>query len=124
MKSLYLYIFSLCFMLPTMGQSSAEIIKAFKSGNVSYITDRLDNSVEITRDGKNSPLSRSDAARFLNDFFSNHKATDFKVIHQSESGGSAFYIGNLTTTQGSFRLTLYLKEKNGKALIQEIRFDR
>lgn len=124
MKFLLSYIFTFLVIGTTTAQPASEVIRAFKASNVSAIAERLDNSVEITKDGRNTTYSKNQATKFLQDFFSENRVSDFKVIHQSESGGTAFYIGNLSTSGGNFRVTLFMKEKGGKNVLQEIRFER
>jgi hypothetical protein len=50
--------------------------------------------------------------------------TNFEVIHQSESAGSQYCIGNLTTSNGVYRTTIYMKQKGEKELVQELRFEK
>lgn len=101
-----------------------EAIKAFKSGNISTVTDLLDNSVQITLNGNTNSYNKQQAATLISDFFRNNKILDFKVLHQSESNETAFCIGNLSTSTGTYRLTFFAKEKNGKTVLQELRFEK
>lgn len=104
--------------------SMNDIIQAFKKGSATDITTYLDNSVEITLDSKNNTYNTQQASKIITDFFSKNKVSDFKVLHQSESGGTAYCIGNLSTAGGTYRLTLFAKDKKGKTLLQEIRFEK
>lgn len=100
-----------------------KIIEALKEGKAKEIAKFFDNTVEITIADKNNSYSRSQAEMVLHDFFLNNHAKDFQVIHQSENEVSWYCIGNLTTTSGLFRTTIYLKQKGNKPLIQELRFE-
>lgn len=124
MKSVILYIF--IFLLPfgASPQSINDIAKALKAKNISYINQQLDNSVEITFDGKNNVYNKSQAATFLNDFFNTNKISDFKLLHQSESGSTAFFIGSLSTSGGNYRVTFYAKDVSNKIVLREIRFEK
>lgn len=102
----------------------SDLIKAFKSGDISFVTASLDNSVEITLSGQNESYSKSQATAMLSNFFSINRISDFKVLHQSESNETAYCIGNLITTGGTYRLTFFAKDKNGKTLLQEIRIEK
>lgn len=124
MKHIILYTTVAASMLTVAAFSMNDIIRAFKSGNATDISAYLDNSVEITLNSENNTYNKKQATRLLSDFFSEHKVSGFKVLHQGESGGTAYCIGSLSTSGGTFRITLFTKEKNNKTLLQEIRFEQ
>lgn len=124
MKSILLYAITLLILNQTQAQALPGLVKAFKSNNTSYIINQLDNNVEITHDGRNASYNKSQAGKFLTDFFAANKANDFKVLHQSESGGTAYCIGNLSTSSGTYRVTIFTKDKGGNSLIQEIKIEK
>jgi hypothetical protein len=45
----------------------------------------------------------------------------FEIIHKGENAGSQFCIGTLYTKNGSFRTTIFMKQKGGGQLLQELR---
>ena len=59
----------------------------------------------------------------IKDFFSAKGVKNFTVIHKGEKGGSQYCIGNLITRSGTFRTTIYLKQKGDKQIMQEISFE-
>ncbi|MEO6220937.1 MAG: DUF4783 domain-containing protein [Ginsengibacter sp.] len=101
-----------------------EIIKAIKSGKASEVSKFFDNSVEITFPGKSNSYSKSQAQLVLHDFFSNNPVKNFEIIHKSDNESSQYCIGNLETTNGVFRTTIYLKQKGEKQVVQELRFEK
>ena len=104
--------------------SSVEIINAIKSGNATEVAKYFDNTVEITFPEKNNSYNKKQAEVVLKEFFTNNPVKNFEVIHQSESAGSQYCIGNLTTNTGVFRTTVYTKQRGDKQLIQELRFEK
>lgn len=124
MKHIILYTTLVAALIVAQALSMNDIIQAFKKGNATDVTTYLDNSVEITLDSQNNTYNKRQASKVITDFFSKNKVSDFKVLHQSESGGTAYCIGNLSTSGGTYRLTLFAKDKNGKTLLQEIRFEK
>lgn len=124
MKKFFLYIPVVFLFAFTVQSSLSDIIRAFKSGSATVISASLDQTVEITIAAKNSTYNKVQAQQQIKDFFATNTVRDFKVLHQSESGGSAYCIGSLVTSNGTFRVTLYAKEKGGKTLLQEIRFEK
>lgn len=106
-----------------VNSSIDEVIAAMKTGNVSQIAKYFDNTVEITMPDKNNSYSKSQAEMVLRDFFSTNGVKGFTVIHKGENGGSKYCIGTLTTQNGSYRTTIFMKLKSDKQYLQEIRFE-
>ena len=104
--------------------SFTEIITAIKTGDAREVAKYLDNSVEITLSEKSNSYSKRQAELVLRDFFANNPVKGFDVIHQSENSSSQYCIGNLNTSNGSFRTTIFVKQKGDKQLIQELRFEK
>lgn len=121
MKQWYFIAISVAFLSFTTLFSLNDIINAFHSGDTDRINSYLDQSIEITVHGQNKSYTQAEAKAFIKSFFSTNKIKGFTVLHQSENKGSGYCIGNLATTGGNFRTTIYVKEKDGKSLIQEIR---
>jgi hypothetical protein len=104
--------------------SLTQIVSAFNSGKSSEVAKYFDVTVEITLPGKSNSYSKNQAALVLQEFFQQNNVKDFKVIHQSESTGSQYCIGNLNTSNGIYRTTIFIKQKGEKLLIQELRFEK
>jgi len=47
----------------------------------------------------------------------------FDVIHKGENAGSQYCIGTLVTKGGSFRTTIFMKQKGDQQVLQELRFE-
>ncbi len=124
MKKIILSIVILVVSSAFVKQPFSDIINAVKSGDAAQVAQYFDNSVEITLPEKSNSLSKRQAQLVLNDFFSQNPVKDFKVIHQSQKEGSEYCIGNLITSNGVFRTTIFTKQKGGKELIQELRFEK
>jgi len=101
----------------------SEVISALRAGNATEMAKYFDNTVEITLPEKSSSYSKSQADLVLRDFFTTNNIKSFAIIHQGENAGSQFCIGTLTTKTGTFRTTIYMKQKGDKQLLQEIRFE-
>lgn len=99
-----------------------EVVGALRSGNVSELAKYIDDSVDITLPDKSDSYSKSQATMILRDFFSNNGIKGFEVKHKGDNAGSQFCIGTLNTNSGSYRTTIFMKTKNGKQVLKEIRF--
>lgn len=104
--------------------SFTDVVKAIKSGNAAAVSKYFDNTVQITLPEKGNSYSKSQAEIVLHDFFATHAVQDFEILHKSDSGGSQYCIGNLQTSNGTFRTTIFIKQKGDKELIQELRFEK
>ena len=124
MKSI-LKILTLVFFFIAFSSFSGidDVVNAVKSGNAAQIAKFFDNTVEITMPDKSNSYSKSQAELVLKDFFSNNPVKSFEVIHKGENAGSQYCIGTLSTKNGSFRTTIFMKQKGDKQLLQEIRFE-
>lgn len=107
----------------TLFLSIDEVVSAIKSGDAAAVAKHFDNTVEITMPDKSNNYSKSQAEMVLKDFFSTNGVKDFQVKHKGENAGSQYCIGTLVTKNGSFRTTVFMKQKNDKQLLQEIRFE-
>lgn len=100
-----------------------EVIGALRSGNSSQLSVYFDESVELTLPDKSDSYSRAQAQLIVKDFFGNNKVKGFELKHKGDSpGGGHFCIGTLQTDAGNFRSTVFMKLKNGKEFVKEIRF--
>ncbi len=107
----------------TLFLSIDEVVNALKKGDAAQIARYFDNTVEITMPDKSNNYSKNQAEIVLRDFFTTNVVKNFEVNHKGENGGSQFCIGTLATKNGSFRTTVFMKQKNDKQVLQEIRFE-
>ena len=124
MKKLY-SIAALTILLSsfTLLASIDEVVNAMKSGNAAQVARFFDNSVEISMPDKSNSFSRTQAEIVLKDFFNNNPVKGFEVIHKGENAGSQYCIGTLVTKNGSFRTTIFMKQKGNAQVLQELRFE-
>ena len=124
MKRFFTLIAATCllcaFYLPT---GIDEIIGGLRTGNAPILAKYFDNTVEITLPEKSNSYSKSQGEMILNDFFINHPVKAFDVLHKGQNAGSEYCIGKLITKNGTFRTTVFMKQKNNKQTLQEIRFE-
>jgi hypothetical protein len=72
---------------------------------------------------KSNSYSKSQAELVLKDFFSANTVKNFEVIHKGENSGSQYCIGTLVTKSGSYRTTIFMKQKGDKQVLQGITFE-
>ncbi|MGH2565642.1 MAG: DUF4783 domain-containing protein [Ginsengibacter sp.] len=101
-----------------------DVVKAIKAGDATQVSKYFDNTVEITLPEKSSSYSKSQAELVLRDFFAANTVKDFEILHRSNNSGSQYCIGNLKTINGTFRTTIFMKQKGSKEVLQELRFEK
>ena len=99
-----------------------DVISAMKSGNASGVTKYFDNYVDITITDKSSNYSKSQGELIIKDFFAGNTVKSFEVKHKGDNDNGEYCIGTLQTRNGNYRTTVYMRTKDGKQVIQEIRF--
>jgi len=99
-----------------------DVISALRSGNATELAKYVDDNIEITLPDKSDNYSRAQALMILQDFFANNGVRSFEVKHKGDNGGNQFCIGTLNTKGGSYRTIIFMKSKNGKQLVKQIKF--
>ena len=107
----------------TFFSSIDEVISAMRIGNAANIANFFDNTVEINLPDKSNAYSKSQAELVLKDFFNANQVKKFEVIHKGENAGSQFCIGTLVTKTGTYRTTIFMKQRGDKQVLQEITFE-
>ena len=99
-----------------------EVIGALRSGSSNQLSAYFDDNVELTLPDKSDSYSRAQAQLIVKDFFGNNGVKGFELKHKGDSPGGHFCIGTLQTNAGNFRTNVFMKTKNGKEVVKEIRF--
>ncbi len=100
-----------------------EVVAAMRSGNSTLIAKYFDDRVDLSMPDKSNTYSKIQAELVLKEFFTNNPVKKFEIIHKGENAGSQFCIGTLYTKNGSFRTTIFMKQKGDGQLLQELRFE-
>lgn len=125
MKSLSIsLLLGLTFLLSSFSTQDSidSVIAALRSGNSSELSKFFDESVELTMPDKSDSYSKAQAQLIVKDFFGNNGVKGFELKHKGDSPGGHFCIGTLQTNAGNFRTNVFMKVKNGKEVLKEIRF--
>jgi Domain of unknown function (DUF4783) len=100
-----------------------EVVNCLKNGDAAQLARFFDNTIEITMPDKSSNYSKNQAEVVLKDFFVTNGVKAFQVLHKGENTGSQYCIGTLVTKNGSFRTTVFMKQKGDRQLLQGIRLE-
>jgi hypothetical protein len=110
---------------PIQGQSINEVVTALKSGNASQVAKYFDNTIDLNLPGKSGSISysKSQAELVLKDFFVTNGVKGFDVKHAGGNSGDQFSIGTLVTRNGSFRTTIFMKQRGDVQVLQALNIE-
>ena len=100
------------------------IIIAIKEGNASELAKYFNNNVELALSDIDDMYSKNQAELIIKDFFKKHPPTSFNILHKGGKETSRYAIGNLATSNGKFRITILIKIKEDKSLINQLRIEK
>lgn len=106
------------------GQIPQEITTSIKTGNSKELAKHFNNEVELVILDKEDVYSRYQAEHIMRDFFTKYAPQNFSVLHEGGKEGSKYAIGNLNTSQGLFRVSIFLKTKSNQPFIHQLRIER
>lgn len=105
-------------------QDYDKISQAFKVGNVTDISAMFDVDIDCSLEGKEETLTKADAERKLRSFFLAHSPRGFSMVHKGVSQNDVHYIiGELATSTGDYRTTIYLHKSGNTYLIQSLEIE-
>jgi hypothetical protein len=99
-----------------------DVVSALRSGNASEVGKYIEDNVELSLPDKSDNYSKAQAIVILKDFFAQNSVTGFEVKHTGDNSGNQFCIGTLHTKSGDYRATVFMKTKNGRQSLKEIKF--
>ena len=102
-----------------------QIKETFKAGSAKELSRYLNQTVDVTIDGKVQSYSKPQAEFVFRDFFKQHPPTEFSIIHQGASpGGRPFAIGQYKSDTEVYRVFMKIKAVGNQQLLQEITFTK
>lgn len=109
-------------------QDPKETIKkasdAIQVGDAELLSKFFYKTIEIEMLGEENFYSQSQAIQLLKSFFEKNKPVKFAISHQGVKDVSAFAIGRLQTKSEIFRVSMFLKNEDGKLYIHQFRIER
>ena len=99
------------------------VIDALRTGNTAVLSGYFNTSIELAILEQEDIYSKQQAELIIKDFFAKHVPSSFTVLHKGGKEGSQYAIGNLVTSSGTFRVTLWIKMTQNKPYIHQLRFE-
>jgi hypothetical protein len=124
MRNLLTGIFLILTLLVSATPIPDTLTSALKRGNAAEIAAYFGSSVDLSIPNNEGVYSDIQAKLILKKFFLKNEPSDFKVVHNGDSKNNSHYsIGNLTTTNGTFRTYILYKEQGKKIVILELKIE-
>lgn len=126
MKGMLLFAASLAaFTGFSQKETFSKVISGFENGNSTSIISHLMDEVDLTVEEFEDFCSKTQVKEKLNDFFATHKPISFTIKHEGSSGSSDFYeIGELVTSTGSYRVTIFLEKLAGTYKVNQLKIEQ
>ncbi len=121
---IFLFLFSI---LTTVASAQFTGISTAISGkDATALSNFFDTKVEITTPDEDNVFAKADATKVMQLFFTKYNPSSFTLQHQGTSKGkdSEYAIGEMKATGKTFRVFIYIAEKEGKTVIQQIQFEQ
>ena len=93
-----------------------EITRAFVNADAKVISKHFNSSIELILPESSGVYGKDQAEQILKTFFSDNASPrgkfEYKHLHDSrQRDNGQFYIGELTTGKGSYRVTIFMKNQ-------------
>jgi hypothetical protein len=123
-----LYLLSLILPLSFVSAGAGDIIdktvELIKQGNVNELAKSFSSTIELTVLERENVYSAVQAEGVLTDFFKNNQPKSVKILHRIASNPNyRFAVLILTTNNGVYRISLSLKNVNGRFELNELRIE-
>ena len=92
-----------------------EIVQGFVNGDAKVVGRHFNLSVELIFNESQGVYGKAQAEQILRIFFINNASVNgkfnYKPLHGSERDNAQYYIGELLTGKGLYRVTIYMKDQ-------------
>ncbi len=126
MKNLLIILSLVFFSVSTYGQTAEKegISNAIRQGNAKSLGTYFTKSVDITLKDVEDVYSKEQAEVILARFFSENSPTAYTVKHEGKSKlDDYYYIGDLETSTGMYRLSFFLKKEMDSFRVKQLRIE-
>ncbi len=101
-----------------------QVSAAIGSGNVNALGEKLVANVDLTVLTTSDYYSNAQAMGILRKFFDEHEPKGLRIEHEGTSKmGDRYCIGQLSTANGVFRVTFFLKKTGEAVQVKQLRIE-
>lgn len=123
MKKFILLVLVLFAGFSIEAQDANSIVNALKLANADQVSDYFDKILDIKFPEKDEikSIGKNQAGIALKSFFDNNKIKGFELSSQREMGGTMYIAGKLTNGSDGYKLSIMMKNKDGRPQIITVR---
>ncbi len=103
---------------------STQIQKGLKLNNAELIASFFNTQVEMSILDKEDIFSATQAKNILSNFLSQHKVSGYSMLHSGGKPNAKYYIGNIDTATGKYRVFYLLKGSGKNFKIHQFRIEK
>ena len=124
-KALIVLVLLLSFSgLRAQEQVKDQVVSAISSGNAAALSKTMVANVDMTLPTASDYYSKAQAEQILRKFFDDHQPKGLVIEHEGTNRtGDSYYIGNLPTSNGDFRVTFFLKKSDSGYQVKQLRIE-
>lgn len=122
-----LFLFMLIISSFALSQTKVEenIYQLIRTGEHKQLSEYFTPTVDITLPNNENTYSKTQAEMVMKDFFTKEPPESFNIRHRGSSDdGSLYCIGAYKSKKNSYRTYILIVKKEGKHLIQQIKFEK
>lgn len=126
MKKLFSILVVVFFAFSANAQTEEKdnISKAIQEGNAKNLSEYFAPMVDLTVKDIEDVYSKEQAEVIITRFFSENKSVSYSVKHEGKSKlDDYFYIGDLKSESGIYRLTFFLKRESDRFKIKQLKIE-
>ena len=115
------------FIQPALAQDEliSDLKEIMKAGSSKEMAKHLNQTVDLSFDGKTDNLSKTQAEYVLRDFFKKNPPSNFSIVHQGSSkSGIPFVIGQYSSNDDNYRVVFRIRAVNKVYLVHGINFTK
>lgn len=126
MKQIFFLVVFIFITSVGKSQNDKQFFNLLLTNDFSQIDGYFESTIDVCIEDYEAILSRNEATRKLKSFFEKNTAKDYSIKHKGDSAkmNSGYYVVDLFTTNGLFRMFLYFDRKNEYMKISEFRIEK
>ncbi len=109
--------------LKTEQEIFTELAASFRAGNVKEISKYFGANVDVVLPSSDDQYSKSQAEIVLKNFFDSNPPTAFSIEHQGAGGNGKYMVGKLSTSRGTFKVYVFIKDAGAQKTISELKIE-
>ena len=118
-----LLIVSFCVISAANVSPPRDIVQGFENSDAKAVSNHFNNSVELIISNRTNVYSKAHAEQILRSFFNDNANPSgkftYKHLHGSHRDNVQYFIGELHTGKGIYRITIHMKDR----VIHQIRIE-